>query len=169
MDERKRIEKLGKICGIRKELVAFWKLIWNILWNCMIFTMIFLWLPERLTLGKVEKLTQNLRDKEKMVLHGKNLQLYLSLGMKLKLVRRGLKFQEKNFMKNYIDKNTSLRSQAKNAFEKDLFKLMNNSVFGKTMENVRNRETIELVKDAERAAKLVNKPNFEELKIFDEF
>ena len=125
--------------------------------------------PEKMILGKVEKLTQNLRDKEKMVLHGKNLQLYLSLGMKLKLVRRGLKFQEKNFMKNYIDKNTSLRSQAKNAFEKDLFKLMNNSVFGKTMENVRNRVTIELVKDAERAAKLVNKPNFEELKIFDEF
>ena len=125
--------------------------------------------PERLTLGKVEKLTQNLRDKEKMVLHGKNLALFLSLGMKLKKVRRGLKFQEKNFMKNYIDKNTSLRSQAKNAFEKDLFKLMNNSVFGKTMENVRNRVSIELVKDAERAAKLVNKPNFEELKIFDEF
>ena len=127
--------------------------------------------PEKMILGKnkVEKLTQNLRDKEKMVLHGKNLQLYLSLGMKLKLIRRGLKFQEKNFMKNYIDKNTFLRSQAKNAFEKDLFKLMNNSVFGKTMENVRNRVTIELVKDAERAAKLVNKPNFEELKIFDEF
>ena len=127
--------------------------------------------PEKMILGKnkVEKLTQNLRDKEKMVLHGKNLQLYLSLGMKLKLIRRGLKFQEKNFMKNYIDKNTSLRSQAKNDFEKALFKLMNNSVFGKTMENVRNRVTIELVKDAERAAKLVNKPNFEELKIFDEF
>ena len=127
--------------------------------------------PEKMILGKnkVEKLTQNLRDKEKMVLHGKNLQLYLSLGMKLKLVRRGLKFQEKNFMKNYIDKNTFLRSQAENDFEKALFKLMNNSVFGKTMENVRNRVTIELVKDAERAAKLVNKPNFEELKIFDEF
>ena len=127
--------------------------------------------PEKMILGKnkVEKLTQNLRDKEKMVLHGKNLKLYLSLGMKLKLVRRGLKFQEKNFMKNYIDKNTFLRSQAENDFEKALFKLMNNSVFGKTMENVRNRVTIELVKDAERAAKLVNKPNFEELKIFDEF
>ena len=125
--------------------------------------------PEKMILGKVEKLTQNLRDKEKMVLHGKNLQLYLSLGMKLKLIRRGLKFQEKNFIKNYIDKNTFLRSQAKNDFEKALFKLMNNSVFGKTMENVRNRVSIELVKDAERAAKLVNKPNFEELKIFDEF
>ena len=125
--------------------------------------------PEKLTLGKVVKLTQNLRDKEAMVLHGKNLQLYLSLGMKLKSIRRGLKFKEKNFMKCYIDKNTSLRSQAKNDFEKELFKLMNNSVFGKTMENVRNRVKIELVKDAERAAKLVNKPNFEELKIFDEF
>ena len=125
--------------------------------------------PEKLTLGKVEKLTQNLRDKEAMVLHGKNLQLYLSLGMKLKLIRRGLKFKEKDFMKCYIDKNTSLRSQAKNDFEKELFKLMNNSVFGKTMENVRKRVSIELVKDAERAAKLVNQPNFEDLKIFDEF
>ena len=60
--------------------------------------------PEKLTLGKVEKLTQNLRDKKAMVLHGKNLQLYLSLGMKLKLVRRGLKFAEKDFMKCYIEK-----------------------------------------------------------------
>ena len=125
--------------------------------------------PEKMILGKVEKLTQNLRDKEKMVLHGKNLQLYLSLGMKLKKIRRGLKFQEKDFMKCYIDKNTSLRSQAKNDFEKELFKLMNNSVFGKTMENVRKRVKIELVKDEKKAAKLVNKPNFEELKIFDEF
>ena len=125
--------------------------------------------PEKLTLGKVEKLTQNLRDKEAMVLHGKNLQLYLSLGMKLKLIRRGLKFAEKDFMKCYIDKNTSLRSQAKNDFEKELFKLMNNSVFGKTMENVRKRVKIELVKDAERAAKLVNQPNFGDLKIFDAF
>ena len=124
--------------------------------------------PERLTLGKVEKLTQNLRDKEKMVLHGENLKLYLSLGMKLKKIWRGLKFAEKDFMKGYIELNTALRAQADNDFKKALFKLMNNSVFGKTMENVRNRVTIELVKDEKRAAKLVNKPNFEELKIFDE-
>ena len=124
--------------------------------------------PEKLKLGKVEKLTQNLRDKKAMVLHGKNLKLYLSLGMKLKSVGRGLKFEEKTFMKCYIDKNTSLRSKAKNDFEKDFFKLMNNSVFGKTMENLRKRVSIELVKDAEKAAKLVNKPNFEDLKIFDE-
>ena len=71
-------------------------------------------------------------------------------------------------MKGYIELNTALRAQADNDFKKALFKLMNNSVFGKTMENVRNRVTIELVKDEKRAAKLVNKPNFEELKIFDE-
>ena len=88
--------------------------------------------------------------------------------MKLKKIWRGLKFAEKDFMKGYIELNTALRAQADNDFKKALFKLMNNSVFGKTMENVRNRVTIELVKDEKRAAKLVNKPNFEELKIFDE-
>ena len=125
--------------------------------------------PESLKLGGVEKLTQNLRDKEGMVLHGKNLQLYLSLGMKLKTIRRGISFKERPFMKCYIDKNTALRAKGKNAFEKDFFKLMNNSVFGKTMENLRKRVSIELVKDVERAEKLINKPNFADVKIFDEF
>ena len=78
-------------------------------------------------------------------------------------------FREEAFMKAYIDKNTQLRMKAKNAFEKDFFKLMNNSVFGKTMENIRNRVNVHLVKDAEKAEKLVNKPNFADLKIFDEF
>ena len=125
--------------------------------------------PEILMLGKVEKLTQNLRDKEGMVLHGRNLARYLSLGMKLKTIRRGISFKERPFMKCYIDKNTELRAKGKNAFEKDFFKLMNNSVFGKTMENLRKRVSIELVKDVERAEKLVNKPNFADVKIFDEF
>ena len=125
--------------------------------------------PEILELGKVRKLTQNLRDKEGMVLHGRNLDLYLSLGMKIKNIRRGIKFQEKPFMKCYIDKNTELRAKGKTKFEKDFFKLMNNSVFGKTMENLRKRITIELVKDVKRAEKLVSKPNFADVKIFDEF
>ena len=59
--------------------------------------------------------------------------------------------------------------ETKNAFEKDFFKLMNNSVFGKTMENIRNRVNIHLIKDAEEAEKLVNRPNFDDFKIFDEF
>ena len=125
--------------------------------------------PEILMLGKVEKLTQNLRDKEGMVLHGRNLARYLSLGMKLKTIRRRISFKERPFMKCYIDKNTELRAKGKTKFEKEFFKLMNNSVFGKTMENLRKRVSIELVKDAERAEKLVNKPNFADVKIFDEF
>ena len=72
-------------------------------------------------------------------------------------------------MKCYIDKNTELRAKGKTKFEKEFFKLMNNSVFGKTMENLRKRVSIELVKDADRAEKLVMKPNFADLKIFDEF
>ena len=125
--------------------------------------------PEILMLGKVEKLTQNLRDKEGMVLHGRSLARFRSLGMKLKTIRRGISFKERPFMKCYIDKNTELRAKGKTKFEKEFFKLMNNSVFGKTMENLRKRVSIELVKDAERAEKLVNKPNFADVKIFDEF
>ena len=125
--------------------------------------------PEILMLGSVEKLTQSLGNKKGMVLHGRNLELFLSLGMKLKTIRRGIKFSEKPFMKCYIDKNTELRAKGKTKFEKEFFKLMNNSVFGKTMENLRKRVSIELVKDAEKAEKLVNKSNFVEMKIFDEF
>ena len=125
--------------------------------------------PEVLELGGCKKLTQNLRDKKEMVLHGRNLKQVLSLGMKLKSIKRGISFSEKPFMKCYIDKNTELRAKGKTKFEKEFFKLMNNSVFGKTMENLRKRVSIELVKDADRAEKLVMKPNFADLKIFDEF
>ena len=125
--------------------------------------------PEILELGGIKKLTQNLRDKEGMVLHWRNLAFYLSLGMKLKKIRRGISFKEESFMKCYIDKNTELRSRGKTKFEKDFFKLMNNSVFGKTIENLRKRISIHLVKDAEKAEKLVNKSNFAGVKIFDEF
>ena len=125
--------------------------------------------PEILKLGDCKKLTQNLRDKKEMVLHGRNLKQVLSLGMKLKSINRGISFSEKPFMKCYIDKNTELRAKGKTKFEKEFFKLMNNSVFGKTMENLRKRVSIELVKDADRAEKLTMKPNFVDLKIFDEF
>ena len=125
--------------------------------------------PEILELGKVRKLTQNLMSKQRMVLHRRNLAFYLSLGMKLTKIWRGINFKESCFMKCYIDKNTKLRSQGKTKFEKDFFKLMNNSVFGKTIENLRKRVVIHLVKDAEKAAKPVNKSNFESVKIFDEF
>ena len=93
-----------------------------------------------------EKLVPNLMDKTKYVVHYKNLQLYLKLGMKLKKIHRILEFDEKPWMESYIRMNTKLRKIAKSTFEKDFFKLMNNSVFGKTMENLCKRVDIKLVK-----------------------
>ena len=125
--------------------------------------------PERVECDHgVKKLIPNLRDKNNYVIHYKNLMQCLRLGMKLKKIHRGIKFIESDFLKPYIDKNTSLRSKAKNDFEKDFFKLMNNSVFGKTMENIRNRVNIKLVDTGEQFKKLTAKPNYESRKIFNE-
>ena len=125
--------------------------------------------PERVKCeNNVEKLIPNLRDKNKYVIHYKNLLQCLRAGMKLKKIHRGIKFIESAWLKPYIDKNTNLRTQAKNNFEKDFFKLMNNSVFGKTMENIRNRVNVKLVNTEEKFKKLVAKPNYKGRKIFNE-
>ena len=125
--------------------------------------------PERVKCKNgVEKLIPNLRDKTKYVIHYKNLIQCLNLGMKLKKIHRGIKFVESEWMKPYIEKNTILRTKAKNNFEKDFFKLMNNSVFGKTMENIRNRVDVKLVNTEEKFKKLVAKPNYRGRKIFSE-
>ena len=116
----------------------------------------------------VEKLIPNLRDKTKYVLHYKNLIQCLDMGLKVTRIHRGIKFVESEWMKPYIDLNTNLRAKAKNNFEKDFFKLMNNSVFGKTMENIRNRVNVKLVNTEEKLRKLVAKPNFKSCKIFNE-
>ena len=125
--------------------------------------------PERVKCKNgVEKLIPNLRDKTKYIIHYKNLIQCLKAGMKLKKIHRGIKFIESEWMKPYIEMNTNLRTKAKNNFEKDFFKLMNNSVFGKTMENIRNRVNIKLVNTEEKLKKLVAKPNFKSRKIFSE-
>ena len=126
--------------------------------------------PERVECKNgVEKLIPNLRNKTKYVIHYKNLIQCLKAGLKLKKIHRGIKFIESAWLKPYIDKNTNLRTQAKNNFEKDFFKLMNNSVFGKTMENIRNRVNVKLVNTEERLKKLVAKPNLKSPpKIFSE-
>ena len=116
----------------------------------------------------VEKLIPNLRDKTKYVIHYKNLIQCLDMGLKIKHIHRGIKFVESEWMKPYIDKNTNLRAKAKNNFEKDFYKLMNNSVFGKTMENIRNRVDVKLVNNENKLRKLVAKPNFRSRKIFSE-
>ena len=117
----------------------------------------------------VEKLIPNLNDKTKYIIHYKNLIQCLRAGIKLKKIHSGIKFVESEWMKPYIDKNTNLRAMAKNNFEKDFFKLMNNSVFGKTMENIRNRVDVRLVNTKEKLRKLVAKPNLKSPpKIFSE-
>ena len=77
------------------------------------------------------KVVPNLGDKTKFVLHYRNLQLYLSLGMKLTKIYRVLRFKQSDWMKKYIDFNTKKRTNAANSFEKDFLKLIINSVYGK--------------------------------------
>ena len=124
--------------------------------------------PERIKIDKVDKLICSFLPKKNYVLHYKNLKQYLEEGMILKKVHRGLKFYQSPWMEPYIRKNTDLRKEAKNAFEKDFFKLMNNSVFGKTIENIRKRQNVILVDDRKKALKLTSKPNFDRVTIFDE-
>ena len=118
--------------------------------------------------NKVSKLIPNLGNKKKYILHYENLKQYLKLGLKLTHIHRGIKFKESPWLKQYISLNTKLRTEAKNDFEKDFFKLMNNAVFGKTMENIRNRVDIKLVNNKIQAEKLSAKPNFKHCNIFSE-
>ena len=121
-----------------------------------------------------EKLVPNLMVKTKYVLHYRNLQLYLSLGMKPKKIHRILEFNESPWMEPYIRMNTEFRKKSKSAFEKDFYKLMNNSVFGKTMENLRKLVDIKVVrtygspKEKEQIRKIIAKPNFDRAVIFSE-
>jgi hypothetical protein len=116
------------------------------------------------------KLVPNLLNKEWYIVHYINLKLYLSLGMRLKKIHRALRFDQRHWMEPYIRHNTELRKRVTNNFEQDLFKLMNNSVFDKMMENLRKRVDVKLVRSSEedRLKKLIAKPNYARCKIFDD-
>ena len=122
--------------------------------------------PEATVVDGVEKLISHFRPKKNYVIHYKNLKLYLQLGLKLKTVHRAISFKQSDWMKPYIEYNTDLRRKADNDFEKDFFKLMINSVFGKTIENLRKRQSIKVVDNRKDALKEIKKPNFERATIF---
>ena len=121
-----------------------------------------------ISIGQVDKLIPTLSDKKNYVLHYSNLQLYLSLCLKLKKVHCVLEFDQSPWLKQYIDFNTQKRTNAKNAFEKDFFKLLNNSIYGKICENLRKRVDVRLVADQKKMSKLASRPTFVHSKIFNE-
>ena len=95
--------------------------------------------------------------------------MYLSLGIKLSKIHRILKFKEFDWLKKYFDFNRNKRKNAVNTFEKDFFKSMNNSVFGKTMENLRKRISVKLINNSKDYVRCVSKPNFISQKIFSKY
>ena len=117
-------------------------------------------LTERMKIGKCKKLVCNLYDKNDYVVHIRSLKQALNHGLILKKVHTVIQFYQEAWLKPYIDMNTEYRKNAKNDFEKNFFKLMNNAVFGETMENVRKYRDIKLLTTDKRRSRLVSEPNY---------
>ena len=127
-----------------------------------------LFLPKRMKIDKCKKLVCNLRNKKKYIVHIRSLKEALNHRLKLKKIHRIIEFNQEAWLKTYIDMNTEFRKIAKNDFEKDFFKLMNNAVFGKTMENVRKHRDITLVTTDKKRSKLVSEPNYHTMNYISE-
>lgn len=126
--------------------------------------------------AKTEKLVPNLYDKYNYVIHYVHLKTCLKHGLVLRKIHRVIKFIQAPYLKIYIDLNTQLRQQASSTFEQDFFKLLNNSIFGKTLENTENRVNVKLVnewndcknitKKKSTATTLIAGPNFHSASVF---
>ena len=123
---------------------------------------------EHTAINRVEKLIPNLYDKKRYVIHIRALDQALRHGLVLERIHRAIEFKQSAWMKKYIDFNIKLRTAAKNDFEKDFYKLMNNLVFRKTMENIRKHRNIKLITNREAYLKAVMKPNFKSGVLFGE-
>ena len=123
---------------------------------------------ERMEINEVEKLVPNLKDKKNYVIHIQALNQALQHGLILDRIHRAIEFDQSPWLKTYIDFSTQLRRAATNDFEKDFFKIMNNSVFGKSMENITKHRNIKLVTTEEKYLCTVMKPNFKSGVLFGE-
>jgi hypothetical protein len=121
-----------------------------------------------LTVGGVRKLIASLEPRKKYIIHARNLKLYTDLGMRLTKIHRAVSFKQSAWLKDYIDFNTQKRSVARNTFEKNFFKLMNNSIYGKTMENLRKRVDVKLVSSESDLLKATASPCFQSHRIMNE-
>ena len=135
---------------------------------CLLFIPFLPFLPERKKIKKINKLFCNIFDKENYVVHIRAIKQSLNHGLILKKVHKIIQFNQNEWLKSYIDMNTKLRTEAKNGFEKYFFELMNNAVFGKTMENVRKHRDIKLVTIDKRRNQLASEPNYHPTKYFSE-
>ena len=124
--------------------------------------------PKGMKIDKCKKLVCNLQNKKKYVVYIKSLKQALNHGLKFKKIHRIIEFNQKAWLKPYIDMNTKLRKLAKDDFEKDLFKLINNAVFGKAMENIRKHRDITLVTADKKRNKLVSEPNYHTMNYISE-
>ena len=125
-------------------------------------------LSERMKIDKCNKLVCNLFNKKKYVTHINSLKQALNHGLKLKKIHRIIEFSPEAWLKPYIDMNIELRKAVKDDFEKDLFELMNNSVFGKTMENITKPKDIKLVTTDKKRNKFVSEPNYHTINLISE-
>ena len=116
----------------------------------------------------MQQTLESLHDKKEYVLHHQNLKYYAEKGLVVEKVHWIVKFDEGEWMKPYILMITRMRAQATNEFEKNFFKLANNAVFGKTMENLRKHVDIKNVTNDKQALRWANKPNFARFTIVDE-
>ena len=121
-----------------------------------------------ISIAQVHTLITTLNSKQKYVVHYRYLQLYLDLGLKLTKIHRVIKFNQSRWLKEYINFNIQKRTNAKNSFEKEFFKVMNNAFFGKAKDNVRKRVDFKLVTHEKQHVKLACKPTFVSSKIFNE-
>ena len=119
-------------------------------------------------IGNVTKLILNLKDKEKYVIHYELLKYYEFLGLKVKKSHRIISFKQEAWLEKYINFNTDQRTKASSAFEKDLWKLMNNAFYGKTMENIRGRVNVKMLKTHEEARSMFSKPLYKDHAVFND-